>query len=110
MARENLSVQRITRDGVEPTYTAAVADGHAFANQNGDVFVHVKNTDAASKTITFITPRTVEALAVADLAVTVPANEERFVGRFPTGTYNQDDATVHVDYSDVTGVTVAALK
>lgn len=110
MARTDLTVQDIVRTGLQATYTAAIADGHMFANDGKQTFIQVINNDAASKTITIQTPATVDSLAVTDRTVAVPAGEERFIGPFPKGTYNQSDGKVYIDYSAVTSVTVAVLK
>lgn len=109
MARAALTVQDIERSGLEPSYTAAIADGHSFEN-NGRVFIHVKNGDAASKDITIQTPGTVDGLAVADRVVSVPADEERMIGPFAPSQYNQSDGSVYVDYSAITSVTIAAIE
>ncbi len=109
MARQSLSVQDIERSGLEPSYSSAAGDGHSFQN-NGRVFVHVKNDDGSSKTITIQTPGTVDGLAVADRTVDIPAGEERMIGPFSPGQYNQSDDTVYVDYSATTSVTIAALR
>lgn len=111
MARTTLSVESISRDGLDPTYTAAIADGHAFAH-GGDVFIHVKNDDASSKTITIPTPQTVNSLAVADLTVDVPAAGERMIGPFPKATFAQtdDNDLVYIDYSATTSVTVGVFE
>ena len=109
MARTALTVQDIVRAGLSPSYTAAIADGHSFAN-NGRVFAHIKNGDAAEKTITIQTPGTVDGLAVADRTVTIPASEERMIGPFAPAQYNQGNGTVYLDYSAVTSVTVAAIR
>jgi hypothetical protein len=110
MARTTIAVQQILRSGLEAVYTAANADGHALLNDGKRTFLHVVNGDAADKTLTFATPLTVDGLAVADRTVVVTAAEERLIGPFPTEIYGQSDGTIHVDYSDVTSVTVAALR
>jgi hypothetical protein len=109
MARQTLTVQTIDLDGLEATYTAANGDGHSFAN-DGRVLLHVKNGDAADKTITVQTPATVEGVDVAEVTVTVPAGEERFIGLFSRKIFNQSGGVVYVDYSATTSVTIAALK
>ena len=109
MARQSLSVQDIARSGLSPSYSSAVGDGHSVQN-NGRVFIHVKNGDSSSKTITIQTPGTVDGLAVADRDVSIPAGEERMIGPFPPGQYNQSDGDIYVDYSATTSVTIAALR
>jgi hypothetical protein len=107
MARTALSVQSITRAGLNPSYTAANADGHSISNDGKKTFLHVKNGGGGSVDVTVQTPGSVDGLAVADRVVAVPAGEERAIGPFPTAYYG---STVNVDFSGVTSVTVAALK
>jgi hypothetical protein len=112
MARTDLTVQEIVKSGLEPSYTSASADGHAVAN-NGRTFLHVKNGGGSPITVTIQTSTTIEGLAVADQTVSVPASEERLIGPFSTH-FEQpsgaDKGKVYVDFSDVTSVTVAALR
>lgn len=109
MARSSISVQRITRSGANPSFESANTDGNSF-DHHPDGFVWVKNGDTASKTVTIPTPRSIDGLSVADLTVDVPAGEDRAIGPFPEDTFKQDDGTIHVDYSDVTSVTVGAFR
>lgn len=106
-----LTVYTIDYDGVdvESAYTAAAAS-QEFAN-DGRTFVHVKNTDSSSHTITFVTTRTVEGLAVADNTVTISANTgEQMIGPFPTGTYNASDGNIDITWSDTTGMSIGVFK
>lgn len=105
----DIAVQTISRTGLETAYVAAAAGGDAFVN-DGRTFFHVKNGDVSDKTVTFVTQKTVLALAVADLAVVVTASEERMIGPFPTGVFNDGNNKVSVTYSAATSVTVAAIK
>jgi hypothetical protein len=107
MARTALAVQAITRAGLTPAYTAANADGHAIAN-DGSTMLHVKTVGTAC-TVTVVTPGTVDGQAIADRTIALGTNTERMIGPFPPRTYNQDGA-VHVDFSAVTAVTVAAVR
>lgn len=109
MARADISVQLIDRSGLEPSYTAATADGEKFVN-NGRVFIHVKNGDASQHTVTVQTPGTVDGLDVAERTVDIPAGEERIIGPFPPGHYNQADGKVYIDYDAVTSITLAAIR
>lgn len=109
MARSSLTLQDVERSGLEPSYASANADGNSFAN-NSRVVLHAKNGSGSPITVTVKTPGTVDGLAVADRTVAIPAGEERIMGVFPPADYNQSDGSVHVDYSDVTSLTVAALR
>mgnify|MGYP001566003466 FL=1 len=101
MARVNIPVTTITRDGVAPPsqVSSVAADDHVIDGNDGRVFLEVENVDAASAhTVTVLTPGTVAGLAIADLAVSVPLSSIRWIGPFPTTVFNQtgtDD--VHVD-------------
>lgn len=110
MARVELSVEDIDRSGLDPTYNTAESDGNNWKNPNSETFVHIKNGSASEVTATFPTPRTVDALDVADLTVAIPASGERFVGPFPRTTFNQADGTVHINYSAAADVTIAVLR
>lgn len=109
MARADLTVQEISRSGLNPSYTAAATDGHSVEN-TGREFIHVKNGSGSSVTVTIQTPGTVDGLAVADRTVAVPASGERMIGPFAPGDYNQDDDAIYVDYSAITTVTIAAVQ
>ena len=104
-----LTVQTISRTGLEPTYGSAAAGGDEFAN-SGDEFIHIKNGDASSHTLTIETPATVDGLAVADRTVSIPAGEERMVGPFQAATYNDSGGLVQLTYDGVTSVTIAIIK
>lgn len=109
MARESLSTERIVKDGLVATYTAAVADGHQVP-WSERMFIHVKNDDTASKTITAQTPGQVSGLDIAEHTVDVAAGDEAFIGPFlAESTFKQSDGDVYIDYSATTSVTVAAL-
>lgn len=102
MARTELTVTQITRDGVLDSGTAGIADGHMFVN-SGRCFVEVANSDSgAARTITFVTPKTLVLLALADLTVEIPAASSRLIGPFPGDVFNQqsgaDEGMVYIDY------------
>lgn len=110
MARTALTVQQIARSGLAPSYTAANAAGHSVQN-NGRVFLHVKNAGGSICNVTIETPGTVDGLAVADRTVAVAATTgDAMIGPFPENVYDQADGTINVDFDQVTSVTVAALR
>ncbi len=106
-----LAVQTIDRagDGLLPVLVAADVAGDDFVN-TGLEYVEIVNGDASPHTATFTTPRTVDGLAVAELAVVVPATETRKIGPFPTGTFNDGTKKVAWTYDAVTTVTVGVFK
>lgn len=93
---------------VTPTYNNADSDGHLIPN-NGKMWLHVVNDDASPTTVTVETTKTINGLAVADLAVTVPAGEQRTIGPFNKDTFDNGDGEVKVTFSNVTSVTFAVL-
>lgn len=110
MARTELTTERIDRAGLVATYTAAITDGHSV-RWGERVFVHIRNTDTASKTITVPTPQTISGLDVSEHTVEIAAGDEAFIGPFlDRTTFEQDDGTVWIDYSDTTSVDIAALQ
>ena len=113
MARLELAVVTVSRNGIAATDTPVLAaDGGQFVN-DGRTFLRVNNTTAVSRTITFLTPYTVgsgPALAVADHAFVLPAAAtERWLGPWPPGIYNQPDGKVYFDVS-VDGISVRPFK
>lgn len=111
MARTTLATETIDRDGIDPTYSSANADGEEVAN-SGRMFIHVMNGSGASIDVTIQTPGTVDGLTISDKVVAIAAGEDAMIGPFPPAIYNRDPGetdTVYVDFSAVTSVTIAAL-
>ncbi len=105
-----LSVQNIDLTGLKPTYANATALGDEFVNTTGRVFLHVKNGDATDKTVTIASQKTCDQGETHNIAVAIPASEERLIGPLTTGRFNDGDGKVQVTYSAVTSVTVAAIQ
>lgn len=106
-----LTVQSITRTGLNPTYAAASALGYQVAN-NGRVFLHVKNGSASAHTVTIESQVSTPppGTSVSDVAVSVPAGAERMIGPFPPNAFNDADKYMQITYSAVTSLTVAAIS
>jgi len=106
-----LTVFTIDQDGVyvASAYVAAAAS-QEFPN-DGRTFVHIKNTNAASRTCTFTTAGTYVGLAIADPVVTIGANTgEQMVGPFPKGIYNAADGNIDITWSATADVTIGVFK
>jgi hypothetical protein len=104
-----LTVQSLSVNGVVPSYDSAAGGGDTFVN-NGDTFFHAKNGSGSPITITFATAGTVaQGVAISDVAVVVAAGAEKMVGPFDQTVFNGSSG-VSVTYSDVTSLTVAAIK
>ena len=110
MASVELTVQEVSRDGLEATYAAANADGNHFDNQaDNRTFLHVKNGDGDDHVVTLSIQETVDGQTVTNPTVTVTAGEARLIGPFPAPIYNTS-GQVYVAYDAVTSVTVAAIR
>jgi len=104
-----LTVQEISRSAITPSYGAAAGGGDQFPN-DGRTYLHIKNGGGSSITLTVATQMTVDGKAVADDAITVTNAQERIVGPFPPGIYNDANGMVQLTYSGVTSVTVGAFR
>lgn len=102
MPRTALTVTAITRTGVtQPAQQAGdVANGNSIAGNDGRIFLEIKNDDASTQTVTFLTPGTVDGLAIADLVISFAAGDMKLVGPLAPGTFNQSDGLVYVDVTD----------
>ena len=103
-----LTKQTIDRagNGLEPVYTACDAGGDLFPN-DGKTFYHVKNPTGGDITITTVTQKTVDGLAVDDRTEVVTAGEDRFIGPW-ISVYSDANGDVQLTYSAV-GLTIAVL-
>lgn len=102
MARGDLPVTDITRDGIAPAaeVNADTVNNHDFAN-DGRTFLLVRNSDAGGPhNVTIVTPGAVDSQAVADRVVAVPASSSRYIGPFSTNDYNVSGRVqVNVDHA-----------
>ncbi|WP_031165954.1 hypothetical protein [Streptosporangium roseum] len=102
-----LPTQVLVPGGSASTLTAAAGGGDTATPGDG-VFLEVFNSDASSKTVTIATPGTVDGLAIADRAITIPAGER---WKIPlTRMYAGGDGQATITYSAVTSVTVGVFK
>lgn len=111
-----LAVQAITEAGVVPSYAAAGAGGDEFANESGDVLLHVKNGGGGPITVTVTaqaTSRVLPGFGTVSKAAgggSIGAGAEKMFGPFPPAAFNQANGRVAVGYTDVASVTVAAFR
>lgn len=104
-----LAVQSASATGLTPAFAAAAAGGDSFAN-DGRTVLHAKNGGAGAITVTVNSQQACDQGFDHDLAVAIPAGQERMIGPFPQSRFNDSSGLVQVTYSDVTSLTVAALK
>lgn len=104
----NHAAQSVTRNGLNPTYSPAASGDTVDVGEH--VVLHVKNAGGSPVTLTLTTPGNVAGLAVADLAVTIPAGGERFVGPVGADLFRDSaDGKAHLSWSATTSVTFAVL-
>lgn len=93
--------------------TPASVGGDKFDNTGTELIV-VSNTSGGPLTVTFVTPPTIDGLAVADLTSVIPNGQNWLIGPFPPTWYSQvggaDAGRVLFNYSTVTGVSVKVLR
>lgn len=112
----DLAITEITDDGIDPdgVDVAATAGGDEYVNDEHTV-LYVNNASAGSVTVTITAQKTevrkpgYGTLAIANIAVAVPAGGRRLV-KAPPAAYNDADGRAQVTYSAATSVTVAALR
>jgi hypothetical protein len=104
-----LTVQQLSRAGIELSLSAAAAGGDSFPN-NGDTLFVVKNGNTAERGVTFAIQRTVDSQSVTGRTVTAVTAATMLVGPFPTEIYNDSDGLVQVTYSSEADLTVGALR
>lgn len=102
-----LVTQAMALDGSAPSLLPAGAGGDRFT-PNDRTFLRINNGSASPITATLVTPGTLDGLAIADRAVTVPATSTRDVPLGVTA-YRSSDGLGDVTYTAVTTVTVGVL-
>lgn len=104
-----LAVQQILATGYEPTYAAADVEGDTFP-WAARAFIHAKNGDASSHTVTVVSQyAATPGIAPDDIEVAIPAGEERMIGPLRGEFFRNTDGSVEITYDAVTSVTVAVL-
>jgi hypothetical protein len=105
-----LAAQTIKIAGTAPTYSAAAASTKIVCGER--TFLHVKNTNASSMTVTITATGQVRGQTAADLVVTIPATTgDMMIGPIPAELFaGASDGLAAVAYSSTTSVTVAALR
>lgn len=109
-----LTVQNLPAAGLAPTFAAVAGGGDDFVN-DGTPNVIWRNTSGAPITVTAVTPRTIDGLAVADRTFSVPAAAGGVPGEliappFETSVYNNADDKAAFTYSTPTGLSVAVIE
>ena len=114
MARTNVPVVTLTRDGLTTPGTTAVdvANGHELAYiDSSDFFIEVNNTAGTAKNVT-LRRGSVELApgAMQDLVLQVPNAARRFLGPFDTARFAQVGGKVNVDLESGFTGTIGAYE
>ncbi|HYG02106.1 MAG TPA: hypothetical protein VD927_06640 [Chryseosolibacter sp.] len=110
-----LTRQEITQSGLVASYASAGASGDVVDNRDGKTFLHVKNENGGSVTVTIAAQSdSLEVpgygtLAIADITEAVADGAEAFIGPVPRNAYNNASHQLEVSYSATSSVTIAAL-
>lgn len=105
----NRQGEAVSLAGLAPTYHAAEAGGDTVPT--GDhVALHIRNDSAGSVTATITTPGNVSGLAIDDLAVAVPAGEDRFIGPLRRDLFGGAGGVAAIGWSASASVTFAVLR
>ena len=102
-----LTTQQTTSAGAAITLVAAAGGGDTADISNGRTIIWAKNGSGGAITVTIDTPGTVDGLAIANQAVSVPAGGERLIGPLNPAVYGQ---IASITYSGVTSLTVGAVS
>lgn len=103
-----LSAQQIVGGGLAATYGAVGGSGDTVAN-DGKRFVHIKNGNAGTVTVTIPTPGTYKGKAIADDTITLTTGTEKFIGPWDPEIYNDSSGNVSITCSPTSSVTIACL-
>ena len=117
MAETTINAQAIVAAGLTPSYAAANADGSRFLCPSDErLFLHVKNANAATRTVTVVAQRTsaqvqgAGVVAIPNMAVVVPVTTgDKMIGPIPPA-YVDDDGYAHITFSAVADLTVALVS
>lgn len=98
MARTELTVQVVDRDGMVVSQTAGdAANDHSFENLTEDILLEVDNQGTGAVQVTIDVPLSVDSLAVPDLVVSVAGGDRTMIKAFKKSVYNQEDAGNSID-------------
>lgn len=104
-----LTTQQIAQAGIAPTYAAVGASDKFTPGDN--VFLHFKNTNAATRTPTVDSKVPSNYGTDVDVTVVVPATTgDVMIGPFPAQRFAGTDGLADISYSATTNLTVAVLR
>ncbi len=110
MPRTAITVQTLGLAMTTPTYGAAdQANGNYFVHPGGTVLIQVKNTNAATRTMTLATTQTADGLTITNPAYIIPATTgDKMICNLPARL--QTSGQVNIDWTADTGVTIGIFS
>lgn len=105
-----LATQQITQAGLAPAYGAAAGGGDQFTP--GDrTFLHVKNTNAATRTVTVDSKVLSNYGTDVNVVVVIPANTgDMMIGPLPAQRFAGATGLGDISYDAVVGLTIAVVS
>jgi len=105
-----LATQVINQAGLQPSYAAVGGAGDKFS-PGDNVFLHVKNTNAATRTVTIDSKVPSNFGTDVDLAVVIPANTgDVMIGPLQAQRFTGPDGFGDISYSATAGLTIAVVR
>lgn len=106
MARTALTVQQLGLAATTPTYTTPDnTNGNYFNHPGGTILIHVKNTNAATRTLTLTTTAVKDGVAFTSPVYTIAATTgDSMICNLPPQL--QTAGQIYLDWSASTNVTV----
>lgn len=107
-----LTVRKVVLTGVDPALVACASGGDKFLVAKG-TYLHVKNTNAATRTVTVDSKKNCDQDSDHNSVTTIPATTgERMIGPFEDVARWGDANTKLADitYDAVPGLTIAAVQ
>jgi len=108
----DLVVKKVVLTGLDPNdpaYVSCAAGGDAAPN-SGYTFLHVKNAHTSAWQVTVNSVAPCNQGYDHDAVVSVPASEERMIGPFDRGRFNDPNGKISITYDGVTALTIAAIE
>jgi len=107
-----LLVKDVIKTGLNPNSPVYVscAEGGDEAANNDYTFLHVVNGHSGALEVTVNSVKACDQGFDHDVVVSVPAGEERMIGPFDRGRFNDSAGKIQITYDAVTALTIAAIK
>ncbi|MBW2559218.1 MAG: hypothetical protein JRE40_00035 [Deltaproteobacteria bacterium] len=110
MARTEITETPLVFDGVEETQVPGDQSNGMYFTNRGDSVLHFINNSGGAITVTIVSAKTVQGLAIADISVVVGAGTEEFIKPLPSSIFNNALGQVDIDLSGDTSFFLSNLK